>query len=346
LLREWINLLPLDVGSIDPFPNRQLRDPLPSSRNIDGPVLEKYWRFVYGENTLGLERKLKVESPSLLPVDLTTSFKSIISWPRWVDSSPQIFSTILRSPNAIRTWSDEIDTNVFLRSLIDTPIPTFSTASELLDHLINLPSLLSTTSTPKSLQPLWYTSIAPLEWIPSSSPSKLASPLGMAVIKTLRIIYGFSESDQEDHLDPGCLGSDDVHVMLDGIWELGSSLFQAESKEEVALRRFAGRSGSELALPALILVLHSRPAKFMPILLGLSLALNVKLWDRPGRRLGEIRERSRVWLLRAIEIGLEAEKGEGKVVGWGGEGTWAESVGLGVALGLRGLREVCPSVSA
>lgn len=134
--------------------------------------------------------------------------------------------------------------------------------------------------------------------------------------------------------------------MLDGIWELGSSLFQAESKEEVALRRFAGRSGSELALPALILVLHSRPAKFMPILLGLSLALNVKLWDRPGRRLGEIRERSRVWLLRAIEIGLEAEKGEGKVVGWGGEGTWAESVGLGVALGLRGLREVCPSVSA
>jgi len=50
--------------------------------------------------------------------------------------------------------------------------------------------------------------------------------------------------------------------------------------------------------------------------------------------------------LRAIEIGLEAEKGEGKVVGWGGEGTWAESVGLGVALGLRGLREVCPSVSA
>ena len=77
----------------------------------------------------------------------------------------------------------------------------------------------------------------------------------MIIIKILRLIHGFSEGDlEDDDLDPGCLGADDVFVMLDGIWEIGGDVFP-QREEGTTLASFVGRSGEELALPAMTMAL-------------------------------------------------------------------------------------------
>lgn len=349
VLRQWISMLPIDVSPIDPsLPMATTRDPLPSSAAIDGKQLDRYWDFVYGANRIRDTQNIQLQP--LQPVDLTERFQTMSSWSDWLASAPQTFKTILQSPNAIRFWRSDIDTIPFLRSLVCEPLPSFPTAADLVHHIstIDIPSI----TTLNCLQAIWYTSIAPLEWIPSSSPSKLASPLGMAIVKVLRCIHGFSEGDLGEGSDPGCLGADDVHVMLDGIWEIGPDIFTQHS-DGTTLSRFTSGTGRELALPTLILALNSRPARSVPILLGMALALNICLHDMPcvratllkkptaRQRLSEITGRSRQWLVTAIDIGLEATTTKKPVVGWDGEGDWAEGVALGVALGVRGVRTAC-----
>lgn len=154
-------------------------------------------------------------------------------------------------------------------------------------------------------------------------------------------MYGFSEGDLDASVDPGCLGTDDVFVQQAGIHELGSVFF-GDSPPLV------DSTSAQLALPALILALNSRPTRHLPVLLGITYALNIGLHvqlatssfplgddaDAARIRLGLIAARARPWLERAIDMGFEADE----LRLWAGNAAqWGEDVAIGFELGLRGL---------
>ena len=162
----------------------------------------------------------------------------------------------------------------------------------------------------------------------------------------MRCMHGYSEGDLDASTDPGCLGTDDVSSPQAGVRELGPALFggKATSLSEAIARS----SSDQVALPALILALNSRPTLHLPVLLGIAYALNVGLhgqlagsptpacreMDVARKRLGVIASRASPWLERAIDMGLEDEGGDLRL--WAGP-AWGEKVAIGFELGLRGL---------
>ena len=290
-------------------------------------------------------------SPSpLLPVDLADLVRSAQSWPQWLVVAPNVMRRTLERPDAMRVWRG-VATAAWLRGLIGCRLPEITSASDLRARPIDLDL--------PHVQTLYRLSTAPLEWVVSAGPSKLSSPLGMAIVKVrsssqdtltlqaMRCIYGFSESDLDAATDPGCLGTDDVSSQQAGVRELGPALFgEAAIPLSQAIER---ATPAQLALPALILALNSRPTLHLPVLLGIAYALNGLHGQLAGAsapasaeadvarmRLGVIASRAAPWLERAIDMGFEDDRSEMRL--WSGDvRRWSEGVVAGFELGLRGL---------
>jgi hypothetical protein len=332
--RKWIELLPAGEDPVDAFPcaiDDEL-PPLPTAEALERRLADPYWRFVYG-NRFGPQRDA---SSGLAPVDLAPLLRDVKSWTSWQDVAPDVYRDVLSRPDALRHWPG-VDTASLLRSLVAEPITPITTVADLIPRTLD-------ALDPADLEATYYLSTAPIEWLASSSPARLASPLAMAIIKAMRCLYGFSESDLADGLDPGCLGTDDVLTMAEGVRDLGPALFGSASPP--SLRSFDRTRA--LALPALILALNSRPTLFLPYLLGLAYALNIGLHtslangtlgtEAARTRLAVLTRRSRRWLVEAIETGVEAERTGADLVCWdAGVVGWGEGVAIGYELGWRGL---------
>lgn len=109
-----------------------------------------------------------------------------------------------------------------------------------------------------ALIPTLLIAAAPLEHAISASCGRLASPLGMACVKILRILLGFTEKTAppstisgdpvQDLRDVGCMGTDDVEEQLDGVWELVQQLNKTlESKRGTASQREKTAFGASAA---------------------------------------------------------------------------------------------------
>lgn len=143
-----------------------------------------------------------------------------------------------------------------------------------LDILISpLPAL--DASRASSLLPLWYISTSLLEQYPLSS-SKLASPLGMIVLRLIRSSLGFGALHQPEDICAGIddMGHEDDGREMKGIWEITSRLCPsfnqtspsnlAEVVDTIQDTRIAGFAEE-------LLELRTRPYANQAVLLGLTL---------------------------------------------------------------------------
>lgn len=222
----------------------------------------------------------------------------------WADFTvravPELFKGLVERPDAVSKLPVDLPT---LLEVLDPPSVTDIIASTSTDFFASLSSSEPCPTLPTSatelldaLAPILLTIPTPLERSLSLSPGRLASHLGMAAVKTLRVLHGFTEvSDPAqqverggDGREVGCMGTEDGQGL--GIWELVERAWQrrwavsevdvdtdaaAGSGEapSIALDAFKDGPPARLALPSLLLLLSSHFWELAPILLGLQLFL-------------------------------------------------------------------------
>lgn len=104
-----------------------------------------------------------------------------------------------------------------------------------------------------ALMPTLLVITAPLEQVISASCGRLASPLGMACVKVLRVLLGFTEyalpSSQGDGREVGCMGTDDIKDESEGVWEMMQCMYTtlARRRHPSARRLSAGHKTVALA---------------------------------------------------------------------------------------------------
>ncbi|PWN22682.1 hypothetical protein BCV69DRAFT_275624 [Microstroma glucosiphilum] len=244
-----------------------------------------------------LETPEWLRSPTLPTVLLGADRKLGDKLESWADFTakvvPDLYKGLVERPDAI----SKLPTNLpALLDVLDPSSNTGSTTSTSSDFLASLSSLYPCPAMPASstnlldaLAPILLTLPAPLERSLSLSPGRLASHLGMAAVKTLRVLHGFTEvSDPAqqverggDGREVGCMGTEDGQGL--GIWELverawqrrwaGESVSGNAEAPSIALDAFKDGPPARLALPSLLLLLSSQFWELAPILLGLQLFL-------------------------------------------------------------------------
>lgn len=120
---------------------------------------------------------LKPVSP-LHPVNLADLIGAGNTWLRWHDVAAEVMRRVLERPDAIRIWPG-VDTDAWLRQLGGAG-PAIASASELRARPIDLDFA--------HVAALYRLSTAPLEWVVACGPSRLSSPLGMAIVKVRRAL--------------------------------------------------------------------------------------------------------------------------------------------------------------
>ena len=148
------------------------------------------------------------------PLDLSDSLQHISSFSAWIQAAPAVYETLLRHPHGIRGLL-KAHTNGFLTQLLPAlgPTPPHFIA-EILSRQIGSDDGIQQMTFLKRLLPVLFLSSALLEWMPAASPAKLASPLGMATIRTQRVLHGFSDAYEVEAV---CAGTDDVTTVKAGI---------------------------------------------------------------------------------------------------------------------------------
>ena len=170
------------------------------------------------------------------------------------------------------------------RALIET-WKTTSTSTQSLLGLMTPPANLDPTKT-AILLPLWVLSTSLLEQYPLSS-SKLASPLGMIVLRLVRSSLGFGALHQPEDICAGIddMGHEDDGREMTGVWEIATRLYIScgltapNNLLEVIASIDDVRVGEFVEA---MLELRTRPYANQAVLLGLSLGF-ADLYDSSVR---------------------------------------------------------------
>lgn len=325
--------------------------------------------------------------PFTMPASVPALDRNTLSWDSWSQNAAgHIYSAVLARPDCVRTLPRDFGEMISKLaegevSASTSALPS-ANASRALGESIPLPQLATPTDLHRLLPILANTS-APIEQIVSISPGRLASPLGMACIKLLRVLHGFTElSDPQEQLknggdgrETGCMGTEDIENDVGGLWDALQDLQQQQqqhgSTQSSALRLedFTNRSGSQLGLSSILLVLSSHFWEHAPLSFGIVLALCSLLANRDvavmlaqaaynaraptgaeGResanetldahvqRVQNMLNFATLWTERAIQIGLEDEQ-QGKLPrGVGSHCNWSADVQQGWRLASNGVR--------
>lgn len=306
------------------------------------------------------------------------SHKLVRDWPSFAHQAAKpLYQAIMSRPDAVRP--DLAD----LESLLKALDPTTETTSRLVSGCDVISALRSSgsafevednSSSLASLLPLLSNLTTALEQIVSLSPGRLASPLGMACIKYLRIMHGFTEtSDPQQQLErggdgreTGCMGTDDMRGEGLSWWDAAQALHRQlkanDGKDDaLLLSKFVDRPGGQLALASLLLSLSSHFWICAPTLLGINLYLVEMVARHPvvTKNMAEALAQQQVedveqdlqprlrsassWLQRAISIGLELEQNsDGSLLPRGvtlAKGrTWSKDVERGWRIAAAGMR--------
>jgi len=356
-LRGWIASLPTDEEAA-------LEKTLVEQESLDARFVRPYHYFLDGStgahpDVQGSEGAVSSSSSyfghAILPMDLSSHLQSTSSFSSWVTIAPEVYRMILQHPHGVHGIFN-LDATTFMRRLLPRSFTSASPDSgRLVQQIIQAsprPHLTSEMVSTSLLPSLFLSAGACFEWMPAASPVKLASPLGMCIVKLQRSLYGFAAEDTADE-DEGCAGTDDVTRMPDGLWELASQL--VAGGDDLSLDSFVGAERRALALPAMILLLNSQPTLHLPLLLGIQLGLNVLVHEALSKnvdlqtnsawreRMTELTSQSSYWLEKAISLGASSDhfspaerRDDGHGVyeysptrGWEGEGDWTENVVLG-----------------
>jgi len=139
--------------------------------------------------------------------------------------------------------------------------------------------------------PLWLISTSLLEQYPLS-PSRLASPLGMIVLRLIRSSLGFGALHQPEDVCAGIddMGHEDDGREMTGVWEIGTGLYPAVGLKPPAnlLGVVSGITDKGIAeFVAELLALRTRPYTNKDVLMGLTLGFaemySLSAWtDRLG----------------------------------------------------------------
>lgn len=261
LMKEWAAALPdPQEDGEEVFANGAVLAPLLSSEELSQSLVEPYLLYLSGKSAAVDEEDLHASayySRAILPIDFSSSLRNVTSFPQWRRAAPRVYQTILEHPHGVRGVFRFENVAAFLLDLLPASTSFALCGSpNFVEALVQTeaPALRSTQV--DALLPALFTSPALLEWMPAAGPSKLAGPLGMAVIKIQRSLYGFSSEESADTV--GCAGMDDVHSVVKGVWDLACDL---RGDGESTLDNFRDGKGEELALPALILLLNSQPSE-------------------------------------------------------------------------------------
>ncbi|CAO1615185.1 unnamed protein product [Sympodiomycopsis kandeliae] len=382
ILRQWVATLPLAVETSDEGCIK-----LCSDEEVEGEYIDAITRWLSIQSTSSSRTGPPYSTASLLrPVsmaDLSTPQNTISSWRAFSDiGASTLYSSVLSRPDCVRSKPDNFDE--LLKHLAsspskDSPVPVSSLASSAPGNLIEVltslcPQASITTETElTSLLPILANTLAPLEQIVSISPSKLASPLGMAIVKILRVLHGFTESSNPldqvknggDGRETGCMGTEDLENDSPGLWETLQD-FASPSLNVLSLDSFKQRPTNQLALSSILLVLSSHFWEYAPLSLGVVhylISLIAQVYcvrtlaessyrvqrQQEGDQVDESSEaciqriRNMVslacsWTERAIQIGVEEEQRGSLPRGVSERRSWTHDIQWGWRLADAGVR--------
>lgn len=301
ILRKWVETLtptPSSEGSVD---DSNATVDLLSDDAVEKPRIQTIvdWLSTQSSGAVEQEKTFR-DAVFLRPFELPASASSMhmekMTWQQWSQSSSrELYSAVLARPDCVRPKPPSFDKLLKqLACLGDTSnhqLLSESSQGGLATKLGNVDSLptINTSAQIDRLLPVFLNTTAPLEQIVSISPSRLASPLGMSVIKILRVLHGFTEiSDPQEQLkeggdgrETGCMGTEDIENDGGGLWEVLQDLHVTQQQMPssalldaiVSLESFTTRPGNQLSLPSLLLTLSSHFWEYAPVSLGVVLAL-------------------------------------------------------------------------
>lgn len=232
VMRQWARSLEADGRN----GTKCLAQVLPSSIDLNDAAFEPYTKYLSGgdpETTTHLLERSRYFDQAIQPLDLTGFFETSTDFSSVTRSAPKVYEECLRHAHGIRGPLD-IDVSQWLRNIVDANGHCHSDAKEhedLADCLVaNMPRCDLATAAGDSerirhMLPSLFLSSAPLEWLQSVGPAKLAGPLGMAVVKIQRSLMGFSSEENDE--ETCCYGLDDVTSIRPGL--VSGHLCQAES---------------------------------------------------------------------------------------------------------------------
>ncbi|CAO1615749.1 unnamed protein product [Parajaminaea phylloscopi] len=357
-LRAWVRSLANEAASIaEPLDEQGVSPVLPSDAEAemqDRRVFEK-WLSSQGRKDTDVEtarpslrgalssaEKLR---PFELPGILRTKQFEMASWHAFETSAAQaVLRSILERLDAVRPLP--YHTPQLLTALDATVNSGLKQAKIRQDVSITeqlrrgcAPPPVTTEHGVRNILPSLWVLTSLFEHSISDSPGRLASPLGMAAVKVLRILHGFSEYSEPhtqsaqggDGSATGCMGTEDsldtnAQSWLDIVEDAWRCTTVSESQHRQAplLHSLVDGPARRAGLPALALLLSSHFWKAAPVLLGMSLAivdvarqgiiqdrlsatsLAARAFDIDRRLSATI-----AWLERAVSIGIEADA-EGK----------------------------------
>ena len=163
------------------------------------------------------------------------------------------------------------------------PAEITRTAPARTDSLLRVRSKPLSSSELTRLLPAWFISTSLLEQFPLST-SKLATPLGMTVIRILRSQMGFGALHQPEDVCAGLddTGYEDAGQEMTGLWELGERLCdklgvavprQLVDVVDMITDEDVGRLCQDM------MELRTRPYACRSVLLGMTLGAVDHLWD-------------------------------------------------------------------
>lgn len=210
--------------------------------DVDADAGALYERYMRGPRKFAFKALLpaRLLRPIPLPEGLAASTPPS-NWSSFSPAAAELFNAILSRPDAIRPTPPKVDALLDALASGSQGKPTEAVILSGLKGYIPaaLPSELSPAQV-NALMPVWHVSTSPLEHIVSASCGRLATPLGMACVKALRILYGYTEmsepSKQElyeshDGREVGCMGTEDMHLEGDGVREMGTAIAEKLQSE-------------------------------------------------------------------------------------------------------------------
>lgn len=393
VLKRWVSLLKMDEPAGSALESTS-KPHLPQDEDVerlDRQIIDQ-WLLAQKASSDAKEDQSKTPPAGFataenlrsfaLPAALQGSKSPVTSWPDFTKrASLPLLSALVERPDAIRPRPHDLTNLILTLSdnaqpiAIDTAKPSWThLPAAALEAKYPLPTVTSSEEV-RSLIPTLSIATALIEHCISLSPGRLASPLGMAAVKILRILHGFTEESEPDEQqarggdgsETGCMGTDDsLSDDAKSWWELveraWNHLERRESGEEQAmlLSSFNQRPVEQVALMSLSLLLSQHFWSSASVLLGMMLAvLSVARRDPVFKTLAtgssdeEAADLHRrlsaavAWLARAIEIGVEAEQ-----VGCLPRGvelinpqsTWTAEVSQGWALAVCGMKQALARV--
>jgi len=173
-----------------------------------------------------------------------------------------------------------------------------------------LPPVLSCADSTARMAPVWFASLLLLDRFPLSPP-RLASPLGMSLLRVIRARLGFPALHQSDDI---CAGLDDFGGGQDisGLWEIGEIIFGHPIGVDDAIELMPEHVRDLMSL-------RDQPYKKQALLVGLSLgflglhrhpSISAVVPPRHLPTLDRIEREQREALVECVELFREYEKWE------------------------------------